>query len=130
MRILNDTLAHNGVEISKTPVDLSASVILDPMWVAHSTMFSVQLFFEGSPEGEFKLQVSNDKGTSHKGEGFYDLRNLGLWSDVNCSQQAVSEAGDHVWNFENPGFRWARVVWTPVGGSGQLVSARVNGKGV
>lgn len=130
MRILNDTLAVNGVEISKSPIDLTTAINIDPMWLGHSSMFSVQLQFTGAPEGEFKLQVSNDHGVSHKGEGFYDLRQLGLWTDVDCSEQLVSEAGDHTWNFENPGFRWARVVWTPTGGSGELISARVNAKGV
>lgn len=130
MRISQDSITFNGLEVSKSPIDLSAPAVMDPIWTAHVLDFSIQLIFDGTPAGEFKLQASSDKGTSTQGEGFYDLRNLGNWTDIECSNQLISEAGDHMWMGTNVGFRWVRVVWTPSGGSGNLTSAQFSTKGL
>lgn len=131
MRIAQDTLALNGEEVREIPVDLSAGFNLDPIWLGHAMDFSIQLVFTGTPAGTFKLQASADKGTSTKGEGFYDLNStLGNWTDIDCSDQILTEAGDHMWTGQDLGFRWVRVVWTPTGGSGSLTSAQFSTKGV
>lgn len=130
MRIGQDTLALQGAEISKTAVDMGTAFELDPIWLGHAAHFSIQLEFTGTPSGTWKLQGSADKGTSTRGEGFYDLNNtLQTWTDLDCSEQAIAEAGDHMWTGTNIGYRWVRVVWTPTGGSGSLTKAQFSTKG-
>jgi hypothetical protein len=56
--------------------------------------------------------------------------NVVNWTDITDSPQGIAAAGNHVWQFENAGFNWVRVVYTAVSGTGSLDSARANVKGV
>lgn len=56
--------------------------------------------------------------------------NVTNWTDVLSSEQVIAAAGDHTWNVENIGYLWARVVWVQTSGSGSLISAQANLKGV
>jgi hypothetical protein len=124
MRINNEDLQPSGAS------DMASSFNLKPVWLGHIANYSIQLVFTGSPNGTFKLQVSNDPGhpnAQNKAEQYADVVN---WTDVSGSAQPVSAAGDHTWQVENSGYAWVRVVWTFSSGSGSLTSARANVKGI
>lgn len=123
MRIANEDLL-NGV----LP-DLVGSFNLRPVWLGHICNYSLQLVFTGSPVGTFKLQASNDHGMPDGGQTPQAL-NVSNWTDVTGSSQAVSAAGNIMWNVENAGYTFVRVVYTVTSGTGTLTSARANVKGV
>jgi hypothetical protein len=122
MRIGNDTLNINA--------DLSVSQESEPVWLGHIANFSIQVVFSGSPQGNFKLQMSNDEGNptaAREADRDYQISN---WTDIADSAFTVNAAGDVAWNYRDCGFRWVRVVWTHTGGSGTITSIRFNVKGV
>lgn len=127
MRINNENLLE--LDGTATDSDLSANIDLKPCWLGHICNYSIQLVFTGSPQGNFKLQMSNDPGkpnASSEAEKYVGITN---WTDIADSAQTISAAGDHAWQVENAGYTWVRVVWTATGGSGTLTSARANVKG-
>lgn len=130
MRISNDELTVNKVKPSHSPIDMSVAFNSDPIWLGHISNYAIQLFFTGTPTGTLKLQASLDKGNPTKGESHWDLGSIKNWTDLDCSSQGVSASGDHMWQVDNAGYNWVRVVWTPAGGTGTLDSARFNAKGI
>jgi hypothetical protein len=116
MRIGNDSIVLSSN-------DMSISLSGEAIWLGHISDFSIQLVFTGSPAGSFKLQCSNDKG------GSPERPEITNWTDIAGSTQLISGAGDHVWNYENCGFRWVRFVWIPTSGSGLINVASMNVKG-
>lgn len=116
MRIGNDSLID-------TPEDMASSFNLPAIWLGHITFYSIQLVFTGTPAGTFKLQGSNDVGNSD------DITN---WTDLNIASGALSAAGSYIFNQDNAGYRWVRVVWTASGaGTTPLLTvARFNIKGI
>lgn len=125
MRIANDTLIPNG------PQAMVGAFSLEPVWLGHIVNYAIQLVWTGVPEGTLKLQASNDKGRQDKTNGGWDTSTIVNWTDVQDSDQDISgAAGNHVWNVENCGYLWVRVVWTPTAGTGSLTVANMNAKGI
>lgn len=123
MRIKNLDLL-NGT----TPT-LSANFASDPIYLGHVGMYSIQATFSGTPDGSFKLQCSND---------FADKESINVesyapyiinWSDVGSSTQLITAAGDIMYNVENVGYAWVRLVWEFSASTGTLETARVMTKG-
>lgn len=115
MRVSNETL-------QTTATSLGASANLRAVWLGHISSFAIQLVFTGTPEGNFKLQASCD-----------DLPPTGTptnWTDIADSTITVAAAGNAMWNVENAGYTFVRVVWTRTGSTGSLTVARVMCKGV
>lgn len=109
-------------------VDLTTPWTSNPIPVAQVVHFSIQLQFSGAPEGTFRLRGSNDQGRpnstdSLKGEGITN------WTLINGSSQLIEEAGDHMWDAREIGYRWVQVQWLPSAGTGTLNSARFSTKG-
>lgn len=123
MRIFNDQVIFDSA-------DMSASLQSEPIYLGHIMHYSIQLKYTGSPVGTFKLQVSNDLGEVDAQTRLVQGRAVQTWTDVADSSVAVSGAGDAMWTVENIGYRWARVIYTASSGTGAIVSARANGKGV
>lgn len=118
------------IPVIEAPVDMSSSIETLGVYVGNIVNYSIQLVFTGSPVGSFKLQMSADPTsyvTSTKTTQLEDVLN---WTDVTESVQAITEAGDHMWNVQNCGNTWTRVVYTPVSGSGSLTVANFTVKGV
>ena len=103
MRIKNDNLV-----LSST--DMSASLTSNAIWLGHIANFAIQLVFTGSPEGAFKLQASNDEGANDLKLADASITN---WTDIDGSTQAITEAGNHMWNVQNCGYRWCKSVQPP-----------------
>lgn len=121
MRISNDTLITG-------PADMSQPWTSDAIWCGHISDMSISLEFTGSPEGYFRLQASNDVGSQF--QGAYDPNSVENWTNIDGSLQLIDEAGDHTWTITSMGWRWTRVQWVPSAGSGSLITARFNAKGV
>lgn len=124
MRIANEDL------LNEVPVDMSTDFELRPIWLGHICNYSIQLVFTGSPNGTFKLQCSNDPGAPNGGVSTNQALDVVNWTDILDSDQLITAAGNHVWQVENAGYNWVRVVYTAAAGSGSLDVARVNVKGV
>lgn len=123
MRIANEDLL-NG-----TLPDMVGSFNLRALWLGHICNYSIQLIFTGAPVGTFKLQASNDPGMPDGGQT-PQAANVTNWTDITGSPQAISAAGNIMWNVENAGYTFVRVVYTVTSGTGTLTSARANVKGV
>lgn len=117
MRIANDT-------IISAPESLAISWTSDPIWLGHVADYSIQLIFTGTPQGVFRLQCSNDKETNVE-----TAAGVANWTHVAGSTQSIDEAGDHTWSVSDAGYRWVRVQWIPMTGTGTLTAARFNSKG-
>lgn len=123
MRIFND-------QLSFASTDLSSAQTSQAIYLGHIVDYAIQIFFTGTPGGNFKLQVSNDEGEIDSQTRLVQSRNVVNWTDVADSAFTVAAAGNVFWDVQNAGHRWVRVVWTATSGSGTITSARVNGKGV
>lgn len=124
MRIGNDDIL-NG-----TPVSMSASFNLTPVYLGFIINYNIQLVFSGTPNGSFKLQCSNEPGRPSATQESERTSNITNWTDITGSSQSISAAGDHSWDGQNAGYLWVRVVYTRNSGTGSLTSARFCTKGV
>jgi hypothetical protein len=123
MRIFNEDLTFDST-------NLASSVTSEPIFLGHIPDYSIQIFFTGTHGGNFKLQVSNDKGNPQAALEVNVDYEITHWTDVADSAFTVAAAGDVFWDVQNSGARWVRVVWTQTSGSGTITSAKANGKGV
>lgn len=89
--------------------------------------FSVQLFWTGSPVGNWSIQGSCDPGHIEPGGAVTGVTH---WSTVaNSTAAAGGSAGDFVQNYIGTYFRWFRVVYIHTSGTGTITSAKFNCKG-
>lgn len=123
MRIANEDL------LSGLPVDLATSSNTRSLWLGHICNLSIQIVFTGTPVGAFKLQASDDAGSANGGL-FPQDTSVSNWTDITGSSQAISAAGNIMWNIQNAGYNFIRVSYTASSGTGSLASARANVKGV
>lgn len=91
--------------------------------------FSIQVTFTGTPTGTFKLQASSDPVTQ---VSLNTVTPATHWTDVANSSQAVSAAGNVLWNVSDVMYNWVRVVYTD-GSAGAstavITNLTFNGKG-
>lgn len=123
MRIHNQSLTLDSTNMA------SATITSRGVWLGHIADFSIQLVFTGAPVGTFKLQASNDVGTEDKGGAGWSDTGVTHWTDLDSSQ-AISAAGDLMYNYRGAGFRWVRVVYTKTSGTGTITVAKANCKGI
>jgi hypothetical protein len=126
MRIGNDDITLSGTSMA---VDITS----DPIWLGHIANYSIQIVFTGTPDGVFKLQLSNDEGNPSAAKEAD--RDFGIvnWTSIGGSSQIISAAGDLSYQVENAGYRWVRLVWeaTSAGsGTPTITSCRFNVKGI
>lgn len=128
MRVNNENL----LEVDGSPVSasLGANLNLKPIWLGHIANYSVQLVFTGTPNGNFKLQASCDPGHPNAASESEKYSNVSNWTDVADSSFTVSAAGDVMWDVQNTGYEWVRVVYTRVSSTGTITSGRAKVKGV
>lgn len=129
MRTKNsDLLIYDNENLG--PIDMSISFNLQPIWLANIAQYAIQVVFTGSPAGNFKLQASNDTGQPNGVTEPIQDDQVVNWTDIADSAATVSAAGNVMWNVENVGYNWVRVVWTHTSGGGELTVARIMAKGV
>ena len=125
MRISNENLLLEDGTLS-----MGASFNMRPIYLGHIAQYAIQLVFTGTPNGNFKLQCSNDAGHPNAQSKVEQSADVVHWTDVLDSAQAIVAAGNHTWNAENVGYLWVRVVWTQTASTGTLTTSVANLKGV
>jgi hypothetical protein len=128
MRVKNENLLI--IDSAAAPSDMSVAIEMRPIWLGHIANYAVQLVFTGSPAGNFKLQASNDEGQPAATADSQKYAGVVNWTDIAGSQQAISAAGDLMYQVQNIGYNWVKVVWTPTSGNGTITTARAYVKGV
>lgn len=123
MRIKNLTMQSSATS-------LGASANLSAVHIGHVANFAIQLVWTGSPVGTFKLQASCDEGAPSANTTAVVTSGVSNWTDIADSSVSVFAAGDIMWNVENCGYNFVRVVWARTSGTGSLTVARLNSKGV
>lgn len=123
--------------MKSTPVSLtfgtvtmpsSGVITSQPITIAQCFGFSVQIFWTGTPVGNWSLQGSDDAGFI---EPNGTVTGVSHWSTVlNSTTAAGGAAGDFVINFEGSYFRWFRVVYAATSSTGTITSAICATKGV
>ena len=101
MRVKTHSITFDSTDLSS---DTSSNLI----WLGHIVNYAIQLVFTGNPKGTFKLQASVDE-ISQVNPKLTDITN---WTDIDCSEQEISESGDHMWSGKNSGYTFVRIVWT------------------
>lgn len=109
---------------------MASNITSEPSWLGHISQYNIQLVFTGSPNGNFKLQVSNDAGRPSAANDTDRDFQITNWTDMADSTQAITAAGNHCYEVADAGHRWVRLVWTATSGSGTITSAIINGKGI
>lgn len=128
MRIANDTIT---VAAAEAPISMAASYNSDPVWLAHIVNYAIQVVWTGTPDGTFTLQASNDKGLEDKTNGGWSSSGVTNWTTITGSNAATAgAAGNWMWDVENTGYRWVRIVYTRAASTGSTTSLRFNCKGV
>lgn len=122
MRIQNGNLALDGT-------DMQSNIESKPLWLAHIIHYSVQTVYTGTPNGTLKIQGSNDDGVGTNDPKKVDA-NIQNWTDLGVSD-TITAAGSTMFNVENCGYKWVRLVWTDSSsGIGSTISScRFNVKG-
>lgn len=121
---------YNVPNIIPTATVMNANINSNPMQLLNMFGYSIQLVYTGTPTGTFKLQASSDPiYTTTPGIQATPTN----WTDVLNSSQAVSAAGNYMWNVSESMYNYVRVVYTD-GSSGAstaiITSATFNGKGM
>lgn len=88
---------------------------------------AIQAHYTGTPTGTFKLQASSDPATSYNNGSNVPAN----WTDIAGSSQAVSAAGDFMWNVFDQMYNWIRLVYTDGSGgtSTAVLNVTINAKG-
>lgn len=121
MRIHNEDLELDGT-------DMESNITSDPLRLESVINYSIQVVFTGSANGSFKLQASNDDDEKLDGVSGPTITN---WTDIDGSTKTVTAAGNIMYDVENTGYKWVRLVWTDSSSSGaDITVARYHIKGL
>ena len=92
----------------------------------HIAMYAVQLSYSASA-ATIKLQASCDDGHTTGQTVSTDSAGVTNWTDIADTSTAITGAGSTMWNMQDCGYRWFRIVST---GTATFTAAQVNLKGV
>lgn len=92
-------------------------------------LYSIAAIITGTPNGTLKLQASNDPETNDTQPSTNVPTN---WADIANSSFTVTTAGETMWNIQDVGYNYVRVVYTDASGgtSTATMSIVYNGKGI
>lgn len=106
------------------------------MQLENMILYSIQIVFNDTPTGSFKLQSSCDPVTAANlvmganGVVTYVPTN---WTDIMNSTFSITTSGNVQWNVRDIGYNYVRVVYTDGSGgtsTSVITSAIFNGKGI
>lgn len=118
MRVSNDILMNN---VSVATSQNSSAYPLEQVYGV-----AIQAEFSGAPVGTVSLQGSCDDGRLDNTTGLGTA--IVNWVTIVGSPTAVSGAGPVTWNYNGVFYKWIRVQYIAVSGSGN-VTVTVNTKG-
>lgn len=130
-----------AMKVANIPNMIRAGTVLNAIitsvaqQVYNSFGFSAQVFFTGTPSGSFHLEASDDPAAQAISTGNYASAVTAPtnWSTIANSTFVVSAAGNVMWDYDQPGFNWFRIVYVD-GSSGAstavIASATGNIKGI
>lgn len=102
--------------------DLSISLVSNPILVIDSIVLSATVIVSGSPVGYLSLQGSNDISKLQ-----IDVPD-NSWGEIKYSQKSVALSGAYMWNYANEGYKWLRIIYQSVSGSGKIDSFHLTTK--
>ena len=123
MNISTSPLALSSTDMSNSTITSNA------IWLGNIINYNIQIVFTGSPVGTFTLEVSDDDGNTKQPIIDPATESITNWSTYQGSSQSISAAGNHSYEVQNSGHRWARIKYTKTSGTGTITSCRVNIKG-
>ena len=119
--------AKNGSLIS-TQVALTADWQSPAIWLDSAIVYSLQITFSGTPDGDFSIEMSNDD--LDYDDIYLSGKTITNWTTVGSTTiTAPGSADDAGWNVTDCGYKWARLVYTYNTTNGFLDSARFQVKG-
>lgn len=96
---------------------LNANLTSAPTPVFLTISCAIQVVFTGVPTGTFAIQASCDPAAAASATGSQAaVYNPTNWTTVTGSSQAVTAAGDLMWNLQDIGYNWIRLVYTDTSG--------------
>lgn len=103
-----------------TEGDMSGSLTSTPINLDHIKMYAIQAVVSSgtSPSGALTLEASCDPSNTTPS----------TWTEIGNTSQTVTADGSFLWNVENAGYNWVRLVYTRTSGSGTL-DTRIQIKG-
>lgn len=121
MRFFNNYLALSGSSVNgAAPLPMSGTVMTGSvnsyaLRLDHISNYSIHVQFQGNASGTLKLQASAVPHPAAMMEWERPVLQI-PWVDVNS--QAIDGVTPVMWNVQNPGYRFVRVVYTHTTGSG------------
>lgn len=115
-------------ELELDGTDMTSTILSESVWLENMANAAIQIVFTGTPNGTFKLQASCDEPSKNVPAKSTPQN----WTDVVDSSQAVVAAGNHIYEMQNIGYTFVRVVWTDTssGSPSTITSIRFMVKGV
>ena len=121
MRVANNPMIAPETTVVVTTVYNSKAV-----WLGHICNYAIQAVFSAS-NCTFKLQGSCDEGDANgQSQLEYEARVVN-WSDLAATALVSTGAGNVIYNLEDAGYNWVRLVCT---GTATITSMRYNVKGI
>lgn len=120
MRTLNEPLLTNG--------DASGNLTSQPLSLEQAIGYCITATIAGTAAGTLSLQGSTDTGTV----GYMNpALGVGIsnWTTISQSQASVTGTGEVTWNAQSTFYRWVRVIYSAVSGTGSMTIV-ANTKGV
>lgn len=110
-----------------TEADISNGYTSSSVPLKNILNYCITAIISGSPNGSIKLQASNDPETITNLPGGTPQPEPVNWVDVANSSFTINSSGNTMWNVNDVGYNYVRVVYT---GSGTAaVTIVVNAKG-
>ena len=121
-------LGSNDVTGEMYSRDLSDNTKSKPLLIADALGFSLSIGVSGNPIGVFKLQSSNFTKTTNEPLPIQADVPESSWADIKGSSQNVATIGSYQWNYTIAQFKWVRVIYTKVNGTGNVDSVHMMAK--
>lgn len=116
-----------GNELSRV-MDSTGTSVSDNIKLLQVDKVAVQVVWTGNPTGAFILEASCDEGAGDTNALADITHPIVNWSEIsNSSVSCSGAAGNTMYNISDAGYKWLRVSYTNVSGTGAF-GVRVNTK--
>ena len=113
------------------PVVLDDDFTFEAIELLNTVNFAIEVVTSDTGTGSFKLQAScSDPAKNYPTQGEPINIPDDEWVDIANSSQAITGGDKVMWNYQNAGFNYVRVVYTHASGDVGVDYLRINIKGV